>query len=307
MKKLIGMNDIEEAMLKVMMGPQKKSKVISEHEKKLVAYHEAGHAIVTKFLSTSDPVHQISIIPTGGGAGGYTMHLPKEDKNMMSKSEMEERIVILLGGRVAEKLVLKDISTGASNDIQRVSEMARRMITQYGMSDKLGPIVFGTGHEEVFLGRELNSSRNYSEKIASQIDEEVKFLVDGAYEAAEKILVDHMDKLHFIADFLLKYEVMDGEQFAAAMDGNPTFEELEALVAEKRRKSEEENRKVREEAERRAKEEAERRDAQRRREREEMLNKLRRPPYPPSNRPRGGNSGGSDDDDEIKFKDGDDL
>ena len=317
MKKLIGMNDIEEAMLKVMMGPQKRSKVISEHEKKLVAYHEAGHAIVNRFLSTSDPVHQISIIPTGGGAGGYNMYLPKEDKNMMSKTEMEERIVILLGGRVAEKLVLQDISTGASNDIQRVSTMARRMMTQYGMSDKLGPIVFGSGHEEVFLGRELNSSRNYSEKIASEIDDEVKLIVDQAYDTAQRILEEHLDKLHFIADFLLRYEVMDGEQFEAAMAGDPTFEELDAMVIEKRRKSEEENRKVREESEKRAKEEAERREALRKREREEMLNRMRtRPPYPPSNpndpnHPNTNSGGGGgkndDDEDELKFKDGDDL
>ena len=329
MKKLIGMNDIEEAMLKVMMGPQKKSKVISEHEKKLVAYHEAGHAVVTRSLKTSDPVHQISIIPTGGGAGGYTMSLPKEDKNIMSKSEMEERIVILLGGRVAEKLVLEDISTGASNDIQRVSTMARRMITQYGMSDRLGPIVFGSGHEEVFLGRELNSSRNYSEKIASEIDDEVKFMIDKAYNSAQQILEDNMSKLKFIADFLLKYEVMDGEQFEAAMSGDPTFEELEAMVAEKKHKSDEENRKVKEESDRRAKEEEERREVLRRREREDALSRARNPrpnqspfpPYPPnpnnhnnppppnntnnSNNNDSDNKGGGDDD--MKFKDGDDL
>ena len=306
MKKLIGMNDIEEAMLKIMMGPQKKSKVISDHEKKLVAYHEAGHAIVNRFLSTSDPVHQISIIPTGGGAGGYNMYLPKEDKTMMSKKEMEERIVSLLGGRAAEKLIMHDISTGASNDIQRVSTMARRMITQYGMSDRLGPIVFGSGHEEVFLGRELNSSRNYSEKIASEIDEEVKSIVDEAYNTAQKLLEDHIEKLHFIADFLLKYEVMDGEQFEAAMAGEPTFEELDAMVVEKRRKSDEENRKVREESEKRAKEEAERRDAIRRKERDEMLNRMRtRPPYPPSNPNNDSNNSGDGGDDELKFKDDD--
>ena len=328
-KKLIGMNDIEEAMLKVMMGPQKKSKVISEHEKKLVAYHEAGHAIVTRFLKTSDPVHQISIIPTGGGAGGYTMSLPKEDKNIMSKSEMEERIVILLGGRVAEKLVLEDISTGASNDIQRVSSMARRMITQYGMSDKLGPIVFGSGHEEVFLGRELNSARNFSEKIASEIDEEVKFMVDKAYNSAEKILIDNRKKLDYIAEFLLKYEVMDGEQFEAAMAGEPSFEELEEMVKEKRRKSEEENKKVREEAEKRAREEEERREEARKKEQMDLLGRMRsrgfatiyppvppnqqqqQPPTPPS-QGNGNNNGtgagtGNGGEEELKFKDGEDL
>jgi len=314
MKKLIGMNDIEEAMLKVMMGPQKKSKVISDHEKKLVAYHEAGHAIVNRFLSTSDPVHMISIIPTGGGAGGYNMYLPKEDKNMMSKREMEEKIVGLLGGRAAEKLVMEDISTGASNDIQRVSTMARRMITQYGMSDELGPIVFGSGHEEVFLGREISSSRNYSEKIAAQIDDEVKLIVGNAYEEAQSILGDHKEKLDFIADFLLKYEIMDGEQFEAAMAGDPSFEELESMVVEKRRKSDEENRRVKEEADKRAKEESERREALRRKEREEVLGKMRtRPPYPPNNPGPGSGSGGNGGDgknkggDDLKFKDGNDL
>ena len=305
-KKLIGMNDIEEAMLKVMMGPQKKSKVISEHEKKLVAYHEAGHAIVNKFLSTSDPVHQISIIPTGGGAGGYNMYLPKEDKNMMSKKEMEEKIVSLLGGRAAEKLVLKDISTGASNDIQRVSTLSRRMITQYGMSDKLGPIVFGSGHEEIFLGREFNSSRNYSEKIASEIDDEVKVIVDKAYDSALGILEENMEKLHYVADFLLKYEVMDGEQFEAAMEGDPSFEDLEAMVVEKRRKSDEENRKIREESEKRAKEEAEKREALRKKEQAEMIGRMKgRSQFPPS--PPNESGGGNNDDDELKFKDGENL
>ena len=314
MKKLIGMNDIEEAMLKVMMGPQKKSKVISDHEKKLVAYHESGHAIVNRFLSTSDPVHLISIIPTGGGAGGYNMYLPKEDKNMMSKKEMEEKIVSLLGGRAAEKLVMEDISTGASNDIQRVSTMARRMITQYGMSDELGPIVFGTGHEEVFLGRELNSSRNYSEKVAAQIDDEVKRIVDHAYEAAQRILAEHIEKLYFIADFLLKFETMDGEQFEAAMSGDPSFEELEAMVVEKKKKSDEENRRVKEEADRRAKEESDRREALRKKERDEVLGKMRtRPPYPPNNPNNPNNPGGGGGDnknkngDDIQFKDGNGL
>ena len=299
-KQLIGMNDIEEAMLKVMMGPQKKTKVISEHEKKLVAYHEAGHAIVNRFLSTSDPVHLISIIPTGGGAGGYNMYLPKEDKNMMSKKEMEDKIVSLLGGRAAEKLVMEDISTGASNDIQRVSTMTRRMITQYGMSDRLGPIVFGSGHEEVFLGRELNSSRNYSENVAAQIDEEVKVMVDAAYNNALKIIEDNIEKLHYVAKFLLEYETMDGEQFEAAMaEPPPSYEELDAMVAEKRRISEEENKKVREEAERRAREEAEQREVMRRKEQEEMVRRARM-------RQQHQNSGKGNDDD-LNFKDGDKL
>ena len=301
-KQLIGMNDIEEAMLKVMMGPQKKTKVISDHEKKLVAYHEAGHAIVNRFLSTSDPVHLISIIPTGGGAGGYNMYLPKEDKNMMSKREMEDKIVSLLGGRAAEKLVMEDISTGASNDIQRVSTMTRRMITQYGMSEKLGPIVFGSGHEEVFLGRELNSSRNYSENVASQIDDEVKLIVDTAYKGALKILEDNMEKLHFVAKFLLQYETMDGDQFEAAMaETPPTYEELDAMVAEKRRISEEENRKVREEAEKRQREEAERREILRRKEQEELIRRAR------MRQQHNNNQSNNDDDDDLNFKDGDKL
>ena len=301
MKQLIGMNDIEEAMLKVMMGPQKKTKVISDHEKKLIAYHESGHAIVNRFLSTCDPVHLISIIPTGGGSGGYNMYLPKEDKNMMSKKEIEDRIVSLLGGRAAEKLVMSDISTGASNDIQRVSTMARRMITQYGMSEKLGPIVFGTGHEEVFLGREISSSRNYSEKIASEIDEEVKIIVDNAYNGAIKILEDNMDKLHYIAKFLLEYETMDGEQFEAAMaEPAASYEELNDMVAEKRRISEDENRKMREEAEKRAREDSEKREALRRKEQEEMLRRVRTRQYQ-------GSTSEDDNDEDLNFKDGDKL
>ena len=314
MKKLIGMNDIEEAMLKVMMGPQKKTKVISEHEKKLVAYHEAGHAIVNHFVDKINQVNLISIIPTGNGAGGFNMYLPKEDKTFMSKSEMENRIVSLLGGRVAEKLIMEDISTGASNDIQRVSTMARRMITQYGMSDKLGPIVFGTGHEEVFLGRELNNSRNYSEKIASEIDEEVRRIVDIAYKSAEKILEDNKTKLHYVAEFLLKYETMDGEQFEAAMAGEPTFEELEEMVAEKRRKSEEENQRMREESERRAREDAERREHMRVQEQEEMIKNVRmrqQHQHQQDNQSKPNNtttnSGSDDDDDDLNFKDGDNL
>ena len=302
MKRLIGMNDIEESMLKIMMGPQKKSKVVSDHDKKLAAYHEAGHAIVTRELKTLDPVHLVSIVPTGGGAGGYTMSLPKEDKTSMSKSEMEERIIALLGGRVAEKLVMQDISTGASNDIQRVSSIARKMITQYGMSDKLGPIVFGSGQEEVFLGREFNTSRNYSEKIASQIDDEVKTIVDEAYDRALRILEVNIDKLHYVADFLLKYEVMDGDQFEYAMStSEPTHEHLESMVAEKRRKSEEENIKVREESEKRLIEEEAKREELRKKEQEEIMNRLRVQSSQQSK-----NSNDKSDDD-ISFTDGDNL
>ena len=242
-KSLIGMNDLEEATIKVLVGPQKKSKIISEKEKRLTAYHEAGHAIVTKLLQPDTPVHQISIIPSGR-AGGYTLSLPKEDRSYNSKSEMENEIVSLLGGRVAEKLILGDISTGASNDIQRATTIARNMVTRYGMSDVLGPIVYGSEHnsDEVFLGRDFNTSRNYSEDTATLIDNEIKRLVETAYNTAMKLLNENIDKLHFIAAFLMKHEVMDEAQFNAAMDDGATEEQLEALAEEKRRRSEEENR-----------------------------------------------------------------
>ena len=242
-KSLIGMNDLEEATIKVMVGPQKKSKVINEKEKRLTAYHEAGHAIVTKYLQPATPVHQISIIPAGR-AGGYTLSLPKEDRSYQSKNEMENEIVSLLGGRVAEKLIIGDISTGASNDIQRATAIARNMVTRYGMSDTLGPIVYGSEHnsDEVFLGRDFNTSRNYSEDTATVIDNEIKRLVNTAYDAATELLTEHIDKLHFIASYLIKNEVMDEDQFNAAMDGDKTIEELEQMRDDKRRKSDEENR-----------------------------------------------------------------
>ena len=211
-KKKVSMEDVEEAMVKVMMGPEKKSKVITEKEKKLTAYHEAGHAVVSKFLPTHDNVHQISIIPRGM-AGGYTMYKPTEDKSFMSKSEMNENIVSLLGGRVAEQLVLNDISTGASNDIERASKIARNMVMKYGMSDKLGPISFGDTQEEVFLGMEKNNGRNYSEKVASEIDEEVRSIISRAYKFAEKILKENIDKLHKVAEILIEKEKISAEEF----------------------------------------------------------------------------------------------
>lgn len=241
-KSLIGMEDLEEATIKVIVGPKKKSKVVTDREKKLTAYHEAGHAIVTRFMTPDSPVHQISIIPSGR-AGGYTLSLPKEDRNYMSKREMECEIVTLLGGRVSEKLILGDISTGASNDIQRVTTMARNMVTRYGMSDNLGPIVYGSEHseDEVFLGRDFSNARNYSEETASKIDDEIKRIVENAYTTALKILEEHKDKLHFIAAYLFKNEIMEEEQFNSVMTGDPTMEELEAMVADKRRRSDEEN------------------------------------------------------------------
>ena len=211
--KEIGMPEIEDAMVKVTMGPEKKTRVRSEKEKKLVAYHEAGHAVVSRYLPTQDKVHQISIVPRGM-AGGYTMYRPSEDKSFMSKSEMEENIVSLLGGRVAEQLILDDISTGASNDIERASQIARDMVSKYGMSKTLGAIMFGAGQEEVFLGRDLAQSKNYSEQTAAIIDAETKKIIDEAYRRAEQILSEHIDKLHKVAGVLLEKEKIDGEEFA---------------------------------------------------------------------------------------------
>ena len=213
-EKEITMKDIEDAMIKVTMGPEKKSKVISSKERKLVAFHEAGHAVVSKFLPTQDPVHQISIVPRGM-AGGYTMYRPTEDKSFMSKTEMEENIVSLLGGRVAEQLVLGDISTGASNDIERASKIARDMVTKYGMSSKIGTITFGTGQEEVFLGRDFGHTQNYSEATSSEIDTEVKAIIDKAYRTAEQILNMNMDKLTKVANILIEKEKIEGDEFDA--------------------------------------------------------------------------------------------
>ena len=210
--KEIGMKEIEDAMVKVTMGPEKKTKVRNEHEKKLVAYHEAGHAVVSKFLPTQDPVHEISIVPRGM-AGGYTMYRPTEDKSFISKTYMEETIVSLLGGRVAEAIILDDISTGASNDIERATKMARSMVTVYGMSDRLGTIMFDGDQGEVFLGRDLAQSKTYSEETAAVIDEEIKKIIDTAYEKAKRILSKNIDKLHIVAGILLEKEKIDGEEF----------------------------------------------------------------------------------------------
>ena len=211
-RKEISMLEIEDAMVKVTMGPEKRTRVRSEKENKLVAYHEAGHAVVSRFLPTQDAVHQISIVPRGM-AGGYTMYRPNEDKNFMSKSEMEENIVSLLGGRVAEKLILNDISTGASNDIERATKISRAMVTKYGMSDRVGAITFGSGGEEVFLGRDFAQAKNYSEETAGMIDEEIKKIIDTAYKTAEGILKQNVEKLHTVAGLLLEKEKIDGEEF----------------------------------------------------------------------------------------------
>ncbi len=212
----ISMFDLENAMTKVLMGPEKKSKVIPEKDRKLVAYHEGGHAVVSRFLENSEPVHQISIVPRGM-AGGYTMYKNTEDKSFMSKSEMEDKIVSLLGGRVAEQLILNDISTGASNDIERASKIARNMVMRYGMSERLGAITFGNDQEEVFLGRDINNVKNYSDEIAAVIDVEVKNIIDKGYNRAKSILQEHIDKLHKVAAVLLEKEKIEGEEFEAIM------------------------------------------------------------------------------------------
>ena len=214
----IEMQDLEEAITRVIAGPEKRSRVITEKDKKLVAYHEAGHAVVAKLLPNADPVHEISIIPRGM-AGGYTLTLPEQDKYYVSKSEMLDDITQLLGGRVAEALVLNDISTGASNDIERASNMARKMVTEYGMSENLGPITYGGKHEEVFLGRDFSTHRNYSEHIASAIDNEVRNIIQTAYSKAEQLLSDHLDGLHRVAQALLDREKLDMQEFEEIFAG----------------------------------------------------------------------------------------
>jgi cell division protease FtsH len=211
-KKKIEVVDLDEATIRVIAGPEKKSKVVSEHDKKLTAYHEAGHAVVQKLMPNADPVHQISIIPRGR-AGGYTISLPKQDKFYMSKSELEEQIVSLLGGRVAEKLVLDDVSTGARNDIERATAIARKMITEYGMSEFLGPMSFGSEHDEVFIGRDFGRSRNYSEEVAAMIDKEIRKVIDTAYHKTETLLKENISKLHGVAQALMEREKLDQAEF----------------------------------------------------------------------------------------------
>jgi cell division protease FtsH len=220
----IRMEEIEEAITKVIAGPEKKSRVISEDERKLTAYHEAGHAVVAHSLPKTDPVHQITIIPRGR-AGGFTMILPKEDKYYGTKETMREQIIHLLGGRVAEMLTLDDISTGASNDIQRATDIAKEMVTKYGFSDKLGPVNYSSG-EEVFLGKDFSTRQSYSEGTAAAIDEEVKAIIEEAYEAAKKILTENMEQLKNVAEGLLAVETLDHDQFVLLFNGERTPEEL---------------------------------------------------------------------------------
>ena len=215
----ITMEEIEEATIKVVVGTEKKSRVMSDKEKTLTAYHEAGHAVVTYFCKTQDPVHQISIIPRGM-AGGYTMSLPAEDRSYKSRSEMNETIQVLLGGRVAEALIIGDISTGASNDIKRATEIATSMVTKYGMSQTLGPIAYGSENEEVFIGRDMGQVKNYSEKIAAEIDSEVKKIISEGYNETEKILKENVEKLHKVAKTLFDKEKMGAEEFNKIMESN---------------------------------------------------------------------------------------
>ena len=233
----IRMEEIEEAITKVIAGPEKKSRVIGEEERKLTAYHEAGHAVVAHVLPKTDPVHQITIIPRGR-AGGFTMILPKEDKYYGTKETMREQIIHLLGGRVAEMLTLDDISTGASNDIQRATDIAKEMVTKYGFSEKLGPVNYSSS-DEVFLGKDFSTRKNYSEETASEIDEEVKAIIEEAYEAAKNILEEHLEQLTAVAEGLLEIETLDHQQFVQLYDGEKTPKELAEDLKEELEKKKE--------------------------------------------------------------------
>ena len=239
-KSLIGMEDIEAAFMKELLGPQKKTKVRTEKENKLTAYHEAGHAVVSYYCKNTDPVKFITIIPAGR-AGGVTVSVPEVDTSYNTRGDMIDRIRMSLGGRIAEELIMDDISTGASGDIQQATQIARGMVTRYGMSDRLGTVLYGSGHSEVFLGRDYGTGKEYSEQTASVIDEEIQRIVKECYADAKAILSEHIDKLHFVAEYLLGHETMDGDQFNAAMQDGATVEQLEAIAAEKAEKSRQDN------------------------------------------------------------------
>ena len=224
--KVITMKDIEDSIVKVMVGPEKKKRKITEKENRLTAYHEGGHAILGHYLETQDPVHEISIIPRGG-AGGYTLSIPEEEKWYATKTEMTEDIISLLGGRAAEEIILGDISTGASNDIQRATNIAKNMVTKYGMSEKLGPISLGSQHEEVFLGRDYNDMKNMSDATASLIDTETRRIIDESYSKAKEMLLNHKDELEAVAQALLKYEKLDAKQFVSVIEGKDPMETTE--------------------------------------------------------------------------------
>ena len=232
-KRAITMEEIQEATIKVIAGPEKKSHKVTPEEKRLTAYHESGHAVCTYYCDHQDQVHQVSIIPRGM-AGGYTMSLPEQDKSFVSKREMEENIITLLGGRVAEQLILDDISTGASNDLERATSTARSMVTRYGFSKKLGPVVYGNDQSEVFLGRDLGSSRDYSDRVAGEIDDEVRSIIETAYGKAESILREHTDQLHLLAKYLMIHEKIERDDFAKLMRGemDPAMLEESSAVAE---------------------------------------------------------------------------
>jgi len=226
-KKAITKADMEEASIKVIAGPEKKSKVVTEEEKKLTAYHEGGHALCTYYCKSQDKVHQVSIIPRGH-AGGFTMSLPEKDKAYVSKNEMSENIVVLLGGRVAEKLILDDISTGASNDLERATSTARSMVMRYGFSEKLGPVVYGNDQHQVFLGRDYTNGNSYSENVAAEIDSEIRSIIEDAFVRAEDILREHINELHLIAKYLMKFEKIDGDNFYKLMRGEITEADIDA-------------------------------------------------------------------------------
>ena len=270
-KSLIGESDIDDAMIKITVGTQKKKNKIKDSEKRKTAYHEAGHAILAHLLPTQDPVRQISIIPSGN-ALGYTLNPPTEDKYSVYKNELKERIMMLLGGRAAEEIVYGDVSGGASNDIMRATQTARKMVTELGMSDVIGNIRLGSDRDdgEVFLGRDLNATKNYSEETASIIDSEIKKIIDEAYLKAKELLIANREKLDFITDFLCKYEIMDDAEFRLAMEDGTTMEMLDIEVEKKRQKSQAEN-----EAQRIANEEAKRREEEERRKRAAELERER--------------------------------
>ena len=259
-KTLIGMQEIEQATLKVLVGTEKKGKIITEEDKKMTAYHEAGHAIVSHLLPSQDPVTRISIIPTSKGAGGYTLMPPVKDVAYEFKHEMEETIAVSLAGRVAEELIFNDYSGGASSDIKQATQLARRMVTVYGMSEELGTVCLAGEHtgDEVFLGRDFSSGENLSEETVAKIDREIRRIVGEGKERAKQILQQNMDKLHSVADYLMKYEVMDGTQFAALMDNGATEEDLLEINKQREEQSKRENSAAAEEREKREKEEAER-------------------------------------------------
>ena len=271
-KALIGMDDIEKSYMKILLGPQKKTRVRTEADNKLTAYHEAGHAVASYYCKHTDPVKFISTVPSGN-YGGVTVSIPEQDTFTSTKKQMYESIILSMGGRVAEELILDDISTGASGDIQQATKVARNMVTRYGMSDKLGTVLYGSGHSdtEVFLGRDINNNKNYSEKIAAEIDDEIRAIIESAYTECKAILTEHIDKLHLVAGYLLKREFMDGDQFKAAMENDLTFDEIDEILKEKERKSQEENeakRKAEAEEQRKVEEEL-RREKE---EREKMMN-----------------------------------